>query len=44
MKVVLIRTQPEKACPTKNVVFMRVSGFVVLTQSYHLLPYLHEGL
>ena len=35
MKVVLIRTQPEKACPTKNVVFMRVSGFVVLTQSYH---------
>ena len=38
MKVVLIRTQPEKACPTKNVVFMRVSGFVVLTQSYHRLP------
>ena len=44
MKVVLIRTQPEKACPTKNVVFMRVSGFVVLTQSYHLLRDLRTDL
>ena len=38
LQVVLIRTQPEKTCPTKNVVFIGVSGFVVLMQSYHLLP------
>lgn len=37
LQVVLIRTQPEKTCPTKNVVFIGVSGFVVLMQSYHLL-------
>ena len=43
LQVVLIRTQPEKTCPTKNVVFIGVSGFVVLMQSYHLLPYPHEG-
>lgn len=36
LQVVLIRTQPEKTCPTKNVVFIGVSGFVVLMQSYHL--------
>ena len=35
LQVVLIRTQPEKTCPTKNVVFIGVSGFVVLMQSYH---------
>lgn len=37
MKVVLTEMQPKMVCVTKNVVFMWLSGFVVLTQSYHLL-------
>lgn len=42
MKVVLAEMQPKIVCVTKNVVFMWLSGFVVLTQSYHLPPCLQQ--